>query len=99
MSHRFVSDSSTAIRTLKSALIGAALVATAYLAALLASIAVAMLDGSGHASDAGAAPSAFASKASQEAAVVTSQAQHDFDYFPDHYTNQSREVAEQPPTF
>jgi hypothetical protein len=24
---------------------------------------------------------------------------HDFDYFPDHYNNQAREVAEQPPTF
>jgi hypothetical protein len=102
MSHRFVFDSSPATRAVRRGLVGAALVVAGYLAALLASISVAILGGPGsdNASDAGAAASsAFAQKAPPEAAIAASRAQHDFDYFPDHYTNQAREVAEQPPTF
>src|SRR5438105_855572 len=102
MSHRFVFDSSPATRAVRRGLIGAAVVAAGYLVALLASISVAILGGpgSGNAYDAGAAASStFAQKASPDAAIAASRAQYDFDYFPDHYTNQARAVAEQPPTF
>jgi hypothetical protein len=102
MSHRFVSASSSAGHSVKRALVGAALVATGYLAALLASISVAIVGGtgSGNASDVGAAaPSEFAQKAVPDRAAPTDRTRRDFDYFPDHYANQGSEVAEQPPTF
>jgi hypothetical protein len=100
MSHPFVTDSSPAMRAAKRALIGAALVAIGYIAALLASPSVAMLSGpEGNVSDAGAAaPPSFAHIAPTKPAS-TRRMQQDFDYFPDHYINQAREAAEQPPTF
>ena len=101
MSHRFVFDPATAARVLKRALVGAALVAAGYLAALLAPIPIAILDASGIGSppDAAAAPSAFEHRPPREGAVAANRAPRDFDYFPDHYTNRARDVAEQPPTF
>jgi hypothetical protein len=102
MSHLLVSDSSPAMRVARRAAIGVALVTIGYFAALLASISVAIVGepGSGNASDAGAAaPPVFAHGNLSPEAASTGRMQNDFDYFPDHYNNQAREVAEQPPTF
>jgi hypothetical protein len=100
MSHPFVFNSSRAIRTAKRALIGVALIAIGYLAALLASVSVAILSNpEASASDAAAAaPPVFAHDAAPEAAS-TRRLRQDLDYFPDHYVNQAREVSEQPSTF
>ena len=92
MSHRSVYDSSPAMNAAKRVLIGAALVAGAYLASLLVSGSAAIPVVSGSSSDAGAA-------ASSAEPGSASRASRDFDYFPDHYTDQAREVAEQPATF
>ncbi len=100
MSHRSASDSPAMI-VVKRALAGAALVAAGYFAALLASTSL-IGPGTvakGTASDATAvAASALAQKPSSPEAAADGR-QRDFDYYPDHYTNQAREVADQPPTF
>ena len=100
MSNRFVSTSSP-MTGAKRILIGVTLVAVGYLAALLVSGSAAIPGGRGdNASDASAAASSvFAHRASREEGDRIKPAARDFDYFPDHYVNQAREVAEQPPTF
>jgi hypothetical protein len=101
MSHRSVSHPSRATSLAKRVFIGAALAAAAYLAAVLASNSIAILGGAeNNPSDADAtASSILAPGDSREGADHLSGAAREFDYFPDHYLNQAREVAEQPPTF
>ena len=100
MLQSFVSASSSAMSTAKRALIGVALVVIGYVAALLGPASVAIPNGpGGNASDAGAAAQPASDSTSPPGAASTRGMQQDFDYFPDHYTNQAREVADQASTF
>ena len=99
MWHGSVSDSS-AMSVARRVLAGAALVAAGYLAALFTPISGALVGAPaiGNVSDAGtAASSVVAPGGSTDGPDRSSQ--RDFDYFPDHYVNQAREVADQPPPF
>jgi hypothetical protein len=101
MLQSFVSASSSARSTAKRALIGVALVVIGYVAALLGpapSVAIPSGPG-GNASDGSAAAQPASHSTSPPGAASTGRMQEAFDYFPDHYTNQAGEVADQASTF
>ena len=87
--------------TTRHIVVGAVLVAVGYLAARVASPATdsAFGPGIGRVAAAKHAASDPARAGLAASPAVTNESARDFDYFPDHYVNQAREVAEQPPTF
>jgi len=100
MLQSFVSASSPAMRIAKRAVIGVTLLVIGYVAALLGPASVAIPgDPRGNASDAGAAAQPASHSTSPPGAASMRGMQQDFDYFPDHYTNQAREAADRASTF
>ena len=103
MSHAFARNSSSAVSVTKRVIVGATLVVVGYLAAVLAPPTV----GIGGVTFGIAAPvqhlsaavAARTAAAMQRNAAGGGPLRRDFDYFPDHYTNQATEVEEPIATF
>jgi hypothetical protein len=94
---RLVSSASSSLSTARRILVGAALIAIGYIAALLASQSAELPFGVGIGS-AAAVKDATPPASAPSPSAATSSAP-DYDYFPDHYQNQAREAAEPASTF
>jgi hypothetical protein len=79
---------------------GSALIAIGYVAALVTSPATELTFGTGIGHASTAKHAVFdAGRTGQLPSPAAPASPQTFDYFPGHYVNQAREVAEQPPTF
>lgn len=94
-----VSTLSPPLNATRRIVVGAALVAIGYIAALVVSPSTELPFGVSIGSAAAARDAATETRRAAPSASTASESQLAFDYFPDHYVNQAREVAEQPPTF
>ena len=107
MSHQVVQlipQSRPALLAARRILVGAALVATGYLFAVIAPAPLDFFHSAASGSDAeakvhGTSASARSVLAPPSEGSSPASVQRDFDYFPDHYRNQGKEADENVPTF
>jgi hypothetical protein len=107
MSHQVVQlipHSRPALLAARRIVVGAALVATGYLVAVIAPAPLGFFRSAASSSAAeakarGTPASARSLVAAPSEASTPASVQRDFDYFPDHYRNQGKEADENAPTF